>query len=324
MRQDYSKQILQAILNQYPKIGAIEDFKLFTSGFENSNYYVKTSQGEYVIKIYEGMGMNNNNIKFEIEVMDACHQAGCKTPHILKNKNGELYIYYEKKIAIVMHFIPGKNVDKKHINNETAYTIGQQTGKMDQALSKFPDNGLTRQNYEFDGKTFLQLEKKVKYLPDYIDKKIINSIFKSFREIEKHFKKLPTGLIHNDICLHNIIVRNNKLACIIDFSDMAFSPYIQNISVPMSQLIFTYNWQPQQATLLIKGYIEHRPLSGSELDVLYIYTLSRYAISIIEFNYWNIKFGADNQRTKHICDTYDFIKKFLTLGKRQFNNLINL
>jgi len=44
MKQNYSKEYLQKILNQYLNLGRIEEFFLFTSGYENSNFYIKTRQ----------------------------------------------------------------------------------------------------------------------------------------------------------------------------------------------------------------------------------------------------------------------------------------
>lgn len=180
----------------------------------------------------------------------------------------------------------------------------------------------TRQNYEFDEKTFLQLENKVRFLPEYIDRKMINQVFDDFRQIKPLFDTLAAGLIHNDIALHNIIISNNKLSGIIDFSDIAFSPYIQNIAVSMSQLIFTYNWKPHQAKLFIDGYRNFHQISPEELDLLYDLTRVRYVLFIIEMNYWNKSHGIDKHRTDDIKDYNSFLQKFTTFGKNEFNTLL--
>jgi Ser/Thr protein kinase RdoA (MazF antagonist) len=105
---------------------------------------------------------------------------------------------------------------------------------------------------------------------------------------------------------------------------MAFSPYIQNIAVSMSQLIFSYNWKPSQAGLFIEGYRMYHPLSDEELDLLYDLTLARYAILIIEMNHWNVRFGIDDQRMEFVNDNYRFLQRFLELGKQDFNHVIGV
>jgi len=322
MRQEYEKEILQQILDQYEGLGKIESSKLFTSGLENSNQYCKTESGEYVIKIYEGQGMGREVIDFEVKAMYACYQAGTKTPHIYKNKIGSLTTEWKTKSAIVMDFIDGENGVNLSLSDTTVRQVGEETAKIANALSIFKDGSLTRQDFEFDGKNFLQLESKISHLPDTFDRTIFVDIFDRFRKIQPILDKLPTGLIHNDVASQNLLIKNDELAGVIDFSDMAFSPYIQDLSVAMSQIIFSHNWKPYQAKLFVQGYKKHHDLSETELDVLYDYTLSRYAIFVIEINYWNVRDGEDAQRTEWVLEVYGFLKSFLEIGKDDFNKLI--
>ena len=315
MRQEYSTAILQQIADQYENLGEIKDTKLFTSGFENSNYLIATSVGRYVIKVFEGIGMTKENILFELQVMDHSYKSQVKTPHILKTKNSELYSNLEKKFAIVMEFIPGENLDHKTISDSLAYEIGQETGKLDKALAVFKDGSNTRQNYEWDIKTLLQLEQYVELLPANLNKQTIYNIFKDFKKIKPTFDGSPTGLIHNDVGLHNIMAENGKLTGILDFSDMAYSPYVQNIATSFAQAIFCYNWQPQQAKIYLDGYKEYINLSKQEIALLYDVTRARYATIIVEFNRWNVKYGTDQQRTEAIENFYKFLTNFESIGR---------
>lgn len=325
MRQNYSTAQLQEITDLYPNLGYITNSHLFMSGFENSNYFVETDKGKFVVKVFEGIGIQLENILFELEVMDACYRVGVKTPHILKNKLQKFDTVWNEKFVIVMDFIDGENKSRKQISDEIAYAVGHETGKMDTALSYFQDGSKTRQNYEWDMKNFLMLEPKIKYLDGTFDTKLVQNIFDTFKKIKPTFDTLPKGIIHNDVALHNILVKDSDLTAIIDFSDIAFSPYIQNLAVPMAQLIFCYNWKPNQAKLLIKGYKEAHPLSQQELDLLYHLTCARYALLVVEFNYWDKElFGEDKQRSDTVRDFYGFMLKFMELGRENFNQLITI
>lgn len=323
MRKEYTKNDLQSILDRYDGLGQIASFYLFTSGFENSNYFVKTQTGKYVIKVFEGMDVLDNGILFELEVMNTCYCNGIKTPRILMNQEKRLDSRHGQKIAIVMDFIEGENAFKKDLSDVLIDEVGKESGKMDVALRVFQDGSNTRQNYEWDLKNFLILEPKVRHLPSKLDKKIIRDIFTKFKNIKTTFDRLPKGLIHNDIAAQNLLYSNKNLKAIIDFSDLAFSPYIQNIAVSMSQLVFSYNWRPQQAGIFVQSYRKHHTLSSRELDVLFDLVLARYATIVVEFNYWNTEYGFDQFRDEYVYRNYEFLKRFYALGKQAFDGIIN-
>ncbi len=324
MRQEYSLSTLQEILNQYPSLGEIKEHKLFTSGFENSNYYVETTTGKFVIKIFEGIGVSKENILFEIEVMVFCSQHGLKIPALYKTKHGSHFTALNngEKIVIVMEFIEGENLFKQQLSDSIAAAIGQEAGKMDAALQYFKDGAKTRQNYQWDMKNFLQLEASLNLLPAAFDKNMVQNIFNKFRKILPTFSSLPKGLIHNDIAAHNLLAQGNELKAIIDFSDMAFSPYIQNIAVFLAQSVFSYSWQPHQTKIFLREYQKHRPLGKEEMEILYDLILARYAAIIVEFNRWNVEYGEDKQRTEYVNDHYSFLQKFLNIPRDEFANLL--
>ncbi len=257
--------------------------------------------------------------------MNVSFEAGVKTPSILKSRQGELVVTLESKQAVVMNYIEGENMQKRVISDDIAYVVGQETGKMDNALALLKSGDSVRQNYEWDLKNFLALEPKRKYLDKVFNQQVFEEVFADFRKIKSKFDALPKTVIHNDITLHNILVKDGELQGIIDFSDLAFSPRIQNVAVPMSQMFFCYNWQPQQAPLFINGYQGYHSFSSGELALLYDLTCARYVTIVIEFNYWNKElFGEDKQRSETVSDFYQFLLKFKEVGKEKFNELINI
>lgn len=319
MRREYPLNYLESIASEYNELGSIRRNLLFTSGFENTNYLIETDGGSFVIKIFEGTDITAEIAHFEATVMDTCYRAGVNTPRVLSTGSGSLVSFLDGKMAVVMEYVTGENMDKGQLTDDIAYQIGVETGAMDAALSAFADGSKTRQGYEWDAKNFLIHEPRMQYLSADFDTKIFEDIFKKFRRIQPVFIAQPTGLIHNDIALQNIIVKDGALAAIIDFSDIAFSPYIQNLAVPMCQMFFSYNWNPAQAKLFLGGYRTRRSVSRDELSLLYDLTCARFACGIIGFNYWNeVVFGRDEERVETVQDFYGFLKKFIAFGPDAF------
>ena len=134
MRQEYQLDFLQHILNQFDGLGSITEHRLFTTGFENTNYFVHTDRGKYAIKIFEGVHLRPDTINFEITVMNACWQAGLKTPHLIASHNGDCLLTFQCKRVIVMDYIEGKNMATMPLTDTIVYQVGQETGKMDNVL----------------------------------------------------------------------------------------------------------------------------------------------------------------------------------------------
>lgn len=317
----HTRDQLQEVLDKYPRLGSIAKLHLFTSGTDNTNYYTKTDVGEFVVKLYSGMNLSLENIQYELEIMDCCYKASVKTPHVLHASDGKLYVEQDG-YWMVMDFVDAQNMKKKNIDNTIVFDAGVEIGKMDTAMAGFKDEGKTRRGYIFDVANFLYNEPNLALLPTNYSQEIFREIFAEYKRQKNRIEALPKGIIHNDVTLHNLLVKDNSLKVIVDFSDFAFSPYVHNIAVAMSQLIFTYNWQPHQAGLFVKGYRQNHSFSDEEADLLYFMTCMRYLTLIVEFNRWNVQNLHSESATEFVVDNYKFLQDFMKIGKKGFDALI--
>lgn len=322
MRKNYTQEFLQEVLDQYSEVGTIHNFFLFTSGYENSNYYVETEKGKFVIKVFEGMDLIPENVSFEVEVMDYLYQQGLKVPKVFRNKSGSLESKIREKLCILMNFVEGQNMVQQILTDELVAEAGAEAGRMDKVLRKFTDGSKTRQNYVFDLKNTLILEPSIKLLPTNFDTDLLREVLEEFRGIKPELDRLPKGLMQNDIVPHNFLVKDGKLEAIIDFSDLAFSPYVQSIAVALHLICFAYNWNPEQAKIFISEYLKENPLPKSDLSYLFILIKARFLSFVLEFNRWNVEYEVDQHRVDTVIDHYNFLKQLINFGEDNFNKLI--
>jgi Ser/Thr protein kinase RdoA (MazF antagonist) len=322
MRQEYSQTYLQNVIDAYHDLGCVKTFFLYKSGYENSNYYIESEAGKYVIKIFEGIGVQSTNVEFELSVMDFCFHNKLKTPHVLINQQGGLSTFVGGKYSMVMDFIEGENMSEKELSDDLVIEAAGVAGRMDFLLKNFKDGSQTRQNYEWDLKNTLKLESTMRFLPSSFNKEIFANIFDDFKKIKNDFCRLPTGLIHNDIVPHNWLVYQGRLNGLIDFSDLAFSPYIQNVAVSLHLIAFCYNWNPRQARLFIDHYMKFNTLSKTELNLLYVLIKARFLSFVLEFNRWNEEYGFDEHRQQTVVDHYAFLQRFSEFGETEFNHAV--
>ncbi len=185
MKKIYNPAELQPLVDEY-NIGSIQELRLFTSGSDNSNYYFKTDEGEYVFKIYDGINLTPDNVLFELRVMELSYKAGVKTPRVLYATNNSNHVFIDKLPAVILEFIPGENMRMKKLEDTVASELGDQVGKMDNALSLLQDEKRTRRNYIFDLQNFLKNERSIKLLPEPQDRKIFQDIIDEFKTLQNN------------------------------------------------------------------------------------------------------------------------------------------
>lgn len=317
MRQEYPINFLNTIAQAYD-IGTIQGHKLFTSWYDNSNYYIQTSKGEFVIKIFEWEGINQEIISFETQVMNTINKAGVLSPSVYPNGNNELCTIIDEKYIILMEYRKGENMDRKILGDNIAFECGEEMAKMQNALQEFKDNTRTRQGYEFDQKNILQLEANIDMIHPSFNKEIFHSILQEYRDQKEIFDHLPHWLIHNDVAARNILVQDNHLTSILDFSDMVFSPYVQDISIFIGESIFWYNYQPHQVEIFLKGYNKHRKLNNEELSLLPLCIKQRMTCLILAFSRRERDYGSDPQRKRLIEEMYKYLVRFINNHEKSF------
>jgi ethanolamine-phosphate phospho-lyase len=313
MRQKYSKKQLDEIIKQYKDLGPIKKPQQVNSGFENTNYIVQSKQGPLVIKIYEG-DFSAGNVDLETRLMKKAYRGGVKCPYLYRNTKGKLYNNLKGKLSIVMEYIDGADMYQRPLTNHLVYRMGQQAGMMDALFVTEKRSKYLRRQSAFNMNFFRKIKHRISVLPGHFDKQLFIDLFNQFGLIKPIFNALPKGLIHNDIGPQNILVRKGELVGIIDFSNFAYSPYIQNIAVALTNTCFNYHWDPQQALHFLRGYREYRLVSREEIELLPYLISARYATVIVEFNYHNRKFGVDPRLAQVVEDQYVYLRRFRELG----------
>ena len=71
MRKEHSKEEIKTFLEKTYDVGEVSSIDLFESGLEDTNYFVKTTKGKYVFKIYR-TGSDLAGVKFHISFIKEC------------------------------------------------------------------------------------------------------------------------------------------------------------------------------------------------------------------------------------------------------------
>ncbi len=326
MRQVYDTSFLTYLLhNFYDEWDLIASPELFTSWFENSNYFLETDQWKYVMKLFEGEWVDHDIVVFECRVMKEAHMRWVTTPDVIRLRSWDICWLHEWKSFVLMNFVSWENRESGVLSHKLCYEVWAELAKLACALEDFTDESYVRKEYEFDQKHFLLLRDTISYLPDDFDNALFQSLLDEFSMKKELFDSLPRWLIHNDAVPHNILANDEGLTALIDFWDMNFSPYVQDIAVSLwgfAQDFETKRCNGYQVKVFMKWYLSQRDLSDDEFDMIYLLVQCRLATVILAFSRRNVELWEDKQRSDFIRWYYNFLLVLQKLGKETFDGYL--
>lgn len=324
MRQKYSRRQIKQALAPY-QVGTIKETKLFTTGIDNTNIYVKTDQGEGVLKIYEMYGANEIACtQFELALMNKANQCNLPVPQAYKTAAGEYTSQLGDKPIAYISFLPGENIYQQQIPLSLIGEIGQAAAKLDKCLQDFQPQGHERSEHNWDAKKFLETKKFLPQLDQIeTDRQTIEAVYTEYEKIiQPALKKCRPGFIHNDMAAHNILADNNKLTAVLDFGDAVHSYWVCEIAVMIVQLcMYQLDWKNAIKELL-RAYQAVIPLNKPEKDILYYLAKCRAATMIVVCNglYYTESTHDDLAEIREAG--LDYLNKLIKLGREKFNSLI--
>jgi len=197
---------LEDFLNNY-SLGALSNYEGINAGIENTNYFVSTDSGEFVLTIFEEIGFDT--LPYYLNFMAHLSDHGMPTAHpVADNKNNYVRVLKDKPAAIVRR-LEGKNV----LQPEAAHcsAIGH-------ALAQMHTIGQS-----FDG--VLENPRGIAWTEKTADRVFsqLSNNEQSLLKQEMNFRKqvptndLPKGVVHADLFRDNAMFKDQNLTGIIDF-----------------------------------------------------------------------------------------------------------
>ena len=295
-------QEVEQFLKQY-NINNFKDYKGITEGVENTNYFIKTSQQDYILTIYEKR-VDENDLPFFIKLLSSLSDNRFPCPKPIANKNNEKINKIKNKNAALVTFLNGQSKNK--ITSEDCFEIGKITAQLHEITKKFKISRKNNLSIESWQNIFEKTIKKKIDLDESIIKKTKNYL--NFLK-DKWPKDLPQGIIHADLFPDNIFFTNNKVSGIIDFYFACNDFFAYEIAICINSLCFDNNstFNMTKAKNLIDGYTSIRTLSEDEkkyLPILSMGAAMRFFLTRL-YDFYH----TDNKADVKIKDPFEYLKK---------------
>ena len=283
----------------------ILEIKNIDNGILNSNFYIKTKNKKYILRIYEA----NRTIEEEKQELILLDKIADFIPvsTAIKNIDNEcISILNNKKIAL-FEYIDGSFITKidTHIIREIAMYIGKlHLFSKDFSFEEY--NRKTRIDFNF---YYNEIKKSE------IDFKFKNELLNSADEISKYdFSILSSGIIHGDIFPDNVLLdKYNNIKVIFDFNESYYAPFIFDIAIVINFWIkindFDFFTENNLIRDFLNYYSKYRKITKEELKSLDI-ACKKIALTFIFLRIYKEKIDNSYQKAISIQE-----KSYLDLIK---------
>ena len=203
--------ITEFLKNYY--IGSFISLHEIAEGIENTNYLLKTQNGQFILTLYEKR-VNVDELPFFMRLTEHLSNSGLSVPKAIPNKNGDTLSDLCGRKCAIIEFLHGR--DLKILTYDACYQLGQ-------SLAQLHIKGLDF-NEKRDNSMGQHTWQDLYVNCDAHETRAFNSLLPDMLHGElKHLQSawptdLPTGIIHADLFPDNVFFdEDNQLSGLIDF-----------------------------------------------------------------------------------------------------------
>lgn len=250
-------QQLSEFLTRYD-LGQLVEFHGISAGIENTNYFVDTTSGRYVLTIFEHHSHQELGYFLDIMAFMAEHQI--PTAHPKPDLNGCYVNTLADKPAALVERLPGKTLDHPDL---------VQCEVMAQALARFHLAGMGFDRYRANDRDLNWAQDLVAHIQGLMkseDQVLAGNEF-AFQEA-LDWTGLPQSVIHADLFTDNAMFEGHKLTGIIDLYYACHGACLYDLAVMVNDWCRTddHHIDQQKAQAVLDAYQTVRPLTAEEIQ----------------------------------------------------------
>ncbi len=245
--------------------GELLSAKGIAEGVENSNYLVDTTQGRFILTLYEKR-VSADDLPFFLAMLDHLAARGNPVPRALPDRAGVAIHELEGRPACLIEFLPGVSVS--HPTAAQAFAAGEAMGRMHKSLGDFT---LERPN-ALGPEGWSALFERCGRDLDTIQPGLFDRLEPALSAVLKDWPdNLPRAAIHADLFPDNVLMLGDKVAGLIDFYFACTEIRAYDLAVMHGAWAFDGQGLPCAPAIgkaLIDGYAKTFPLDPAERAAL--------------------------------------------------------
>ncbi|MEO8752636.1 MAG: homoserine kinase [Casimicrobiaceae bacterium] len=249
---------LDAWLARYA-VGGLAELQPIASGIENTNYFVTTERGRYVLTLYERLPAGE--LPFYLNLMAHLARAGVEVPAPVADRTGALFSLLNGKPAGLVTRVDGAPVENP-LPVHCAH-VGAALARLHLASQTYRTRLTNRRGPAW----WRQAARAVK--PHLAAGQV--ALLDSEIKFQTGFGrgKLPKGAIHGDLFCDNVLFAGDRVAGIIDFGFAATDFFAYDLAITVNDWCVRGadgDLDPALATAMVAAYDAARALTQDERE----------------------------------------------------------
>ena len=248
-------------LNTKYSLGQATQLIPISAGIENSNFYLNTNEGHFVLTIFERI--HSDELPFYLKFMLHLAQQNLQVAAPIATQTGELFTLLKAKPTAIVNCLAGQSC----MQPQTIHCsmMGQTLAKLHNASEDFihyqpNQRGIHWWRYASDAvQTYLSAQQK-ELLTQALNEQI------NFQQSDV-YRALSKGAVHADLFRNNVLFLNNQLSGIFDFYFAGWDCYLFDLAVAINDwcvIDSSGKIDTQRAQSLLTTYQALRPFDQFE------------------------------------------------------------
>ncbi len=248
---------LEAFLQNYA-VGELVDFAGISAGIENTNYFVTTTSGKFVLTLFEQLSANE--LPYFLDLMAFLAEHNVPSAHPVADKNGNYLRSLKNRPAALVQRLQGYDIEIP--NPAQCAALGDALGRLHAV------------GHEFSGKRDNPRGPRWwKETADKLGEHVAGSarqLLDNELKFQAGFRRndLPRGVIHADLFRDNALFLDNELSGIIDFYYACNDVLLYDLAVTVNDWCCNADGSLDEVRTraMLEAYCAQRPVQASEID----------------------------------------------------------
>jgi homoserine kinase type II len=237
---------------------AIEPIK---AGIENTNYFVTTAQGRYVLTLFERLPAQE--LPFYLELMAHLARHGIPCPAPIADLSDRYLRELNGKPAALVTRLPGKSIERP--GAAECGELGMLLGRMHLAARSYP----AYLDLPRGPKWWREAARDVRPFLDPDRNALLESELQF--QSQQRFPDLPRGPVHGDLFRDNVLLDGGRISAVFDFYFAGVDCLLYDVAVCandwcLADPVREGALDAGRSRALLAAYHAVRPLSAAERD----------------------------------------------------------
>jgi len=246
-------------------LGALQSIKGCPGGIENTNYFVDTERGEYVLTLFERLTFEQ--LPFYLHLMQHLAARGVPAPNPAPGKNGDILHSFKGKPTAVVNKLRGHSELAPSVAHCAG--VGDMLARMHMAGQDFPKRQPNLRGLSWWNSTAPVVLPHL--TPEQHSLLLSELAFQNHIAASSSYRALPVGAIHGDLFRDNVMFEDGRLTGFFDFYFAGCDAYVFDISICLNDWcidLATGRHDTLRAEAFLTAYQGVRKLNAAERALL--------------------------------------------------------